>query len=171
MADDKTLSETVIEIDKMLEKWEATKPFAIELTSLVDEYSQVIDGFGKVFAVISVVWNIYLSMEKVKENAVQQQAMVDRITKAATVMLTRPQGEITHHIDQQENSDNVSAGRAVQRSFYHDIVPFANTYPITGYDVVKLDNLIWEARRVIVKMQDLIKARSMDGNGATILIL
>lgn len=83
MADDKTLSETIInDIAVVSQKWEAMKPIADEPTSLVNEYSELIDGFGKVFTVVGFFWDIYSDMEKAKENAAHQQAMVENITKA-----------------------------------------------------------------------------------------
>ena len=88
MADDKTLSETIIkDIAVVSQKWEAVKPFADEATSLVNEYSEWIDGFGKVFTVVGFFWDIYSDMEKAKENAAHQQAMVDNITKAGAFFI------------------------------------------------------------------------------------
>lgn len=82
MADDKTLSETIIERSDALRSWEAMQPFVDEVKSLVEEYSEVIDGIGQFFSVVGFVWGIYSDMEKAKENAAQQKAMVDEITKA-----------------------------------------------------------------------------------------
>mgnify|MGYP001583605859 CR=1 FL=1 len=87
MADDKTLSETIIDSTAALQKWDEIKPFATGMASLVDEYSEIIDGVGSVFTVVGFVWNIYSNMEKAKENAAQQQAMVLQITQAGASWL------------------------------------------------------------------------------------
>ena len=90
MADDKdkTLSETIIyDIAVVSQRWEAMRPIADEATSLVKEYSEWIDGFGKVFTVVGFFWDIYSDMEKAKENAAHQQAMVQNINKAGAFRL------------------------------------------------------------------------------------
>jgi hypothetical protein len=76
MADDKTLSEKLLDSATALGKWKEMEPIVNEAKSLVNEYSEIIDGVGSVSAVVGFVWNIYSNMEKAKENAAQQQAMV-----------------------------------------------------------------------------------------------
>jgi hypothetical protein len=86
MADDKdkALSEKIIDdIAVVSQKWAEMKPIADEAESLVKEYREWIDGFGKVFTVVGFFWDIYSEMEKAKESAAKQQAMVDNITKAS----------------------------------------------------------------------------------------
>lgn len=84
MADDKTLSETILKGADALSKWEEMEPVANELTSLVKEYSEIIDGVSSAFAVVGFFWNIYSSMEKAKDNTARQQEMVQQITSAGT---------------------------------------------------------------------------------------
>ncbi|ODA82155.1 hypothetical protein RJ55_00661 [Drechmeria coniospora] len=52
--DDKTLSETIIEGATAMEKCKVMEPIAAEVKSLVNEYGEVIDGIGTVFAVVDV---------------------------------------------------------------------------------------------------------------------
>lgn len=87
MADDETLSETIINSAAALQKWKEIEPFTTEMTSLVNEYSEIIDGVGNVFAVVGFVWNIYSNMEKAKEDAAQQQPMVLQIQRAGASWL------------------------------------------------------------------------------------
>jgi len=88
---DEKLSEKIIEsIDAAgdLLRWSLeVAPIVDEASSLVDEYSEVTDEFASAFSVVGVVWNIYSNMEKAKENATQQQAMVSQITRAGKLWL------------------------------------------------------------------------------------
>lgn len=88
MEDDKTLSERIITSADALRQWKEMKPLATEMTSLVEEYGAVIDGIGKVFAIVGFFWDIYSNMEKAKQDAAQQQAMVDQITRAGASWLS-----------------------------------------------------------------------------------
>ncbi|GFF99979.1 hypothetical protein IFM53868_10555 [Aspergillus udagawae] len=177
MADDneKKLSETIIyDIAVVSQKWEAMKPIAAEATSLVKEYSEWIDGFGKVFTVVGFFWGIYSDMEKAKENAAHQQAMFENIIKATSVMITRAVADLKHHMDRQEVRDVVSKGHAIQDSFRHSVIPFAKTYPMTDLSPVvaaEVARLMLDADEVIDKMKDLINDRADQGDGAAILIL
>jgi|TARA_R110002003_G_scaffold239_1_gene17191 hypothetical protein len=82
MADDETLSKKIIKSAEALQKWEEMRPLVAPVKSLVDEYGDVIDGIGQFFGVVGFVWDIYSGMEKAKDDAAQQQAMVQQITKA-----------------------------------------------------------------------------------------
>jgi adenylyl- and sulfurtransferase ThiI len=85
MADnDKKLSEKIIRTADALQNWDLVKPYAKEVTSLIKEYSEIIDGVGSVFSVVGFVWSIYSNMEKAKDTAAEQQAMVEQITQAGT---------------------------------------------------------------------------------------
>lgn len=90
-AEDETLSKTIIEATevaaKVLQRWDAMKPIASEVTELVADYSVAIDTIGSIFGVIDFVWDIYSNLEKAKENAAQQQAMVHQITTASKIYL------------------------------------------------------------------------------------
>jgi hypothetical protein len=86
MADDrdKSLSQRIIyDITEVSQNWAVMKPIADEATSLVTEYSAWIDGFGKFFTVVGFFWGVYSDMEKAKESAANQRAMVESIMKAS----------------------------------------------------------------------------------------
>jgi hypothetical protein len=55
MSDDKTLSESIIVSAQALEQWGLVEPYATGVTSLVKEYSEIIDGVGGVFTVVGFV--------------------------------------------------------------------------------------------------------------------
>lgn len=86
-------------------------------------------------------------------------------------MITRATAEIKHHIDEKEVQAAVTAVNAVQRGFRHDVLPYAKTYPLTGFDMGPLDLLINDARKVIETLYALIEVRAKVGDGAAILIL
>ncbi|CAI7678254.1 unnamed protein product [Penicillium pancosmium] len=174
MEDDKTLSQKIVDVNNVLKEWESMKPIATGVNNLVNEYGEVINGIGQFLSVVGLVWNIYSNMEKAKENAAQQQAMVEDIKRAVDAMVTRAQAEIDHHMDEIEDRDIVSRGQAIQKFFRYNIVPFAKTYPIKDLDVdvvVKVADVMFEAVKVIDKMQELIKARAAKGNGTAIMVL
>ena len=85
MSDDESLSKTIVSTAVALKKWNAMEPIATQVTSLVNEYSEVIDAVGTVYVVVGFVWNIYSSMEKAKDDAAQLQAMVKQITNAGEI--------------------------------------------------------------------------------------
>ena len=193
MADDKTLSETIIDQATVLQQWDEMRPITDEVKSLVQEYSQLIDGISSAFAVVGFIWNIYSNMEKAKQSAAQQQNMVHQITRAGmfqpihiigrhlvrrvtncyTVdgMINRATADIKHHFDKKEVEDAVNAVNAVQQGFRHDVLPYAKTFPLTGFDLAPLDHLINDARKVIETLHNLIAERAKDGDGAAIIVL
>lgn len=85
MADDKTLSQKIVDVSNVLQEWESMRPIATGVTSLVNEYGEVIDDIGQFLSVVGFVWNIYSNMEKAKENAAQQQAMANDIKRAGAL--------------------------------------------------------------------------------------
>lgn len=86
-------------------------------------------------------------------------------------MITRATADIKHHIDQKEVAAAVNAVNAVQQGFLHDVLPYAKTYPLTGFDMGPLDSLINDARKAIEALYALIQSRSDVGDGAAILTL
>lgn len=102
---DKTLSEKIIEASEALQEWNnVVAPYANTVQSLVEEYGDVIDGIGTVFAVVGVVWDIYSKMEKAKADAAEQKAIVEKITKASASQLTPNSGV-------QHTNNPVNSGR------------------------------------------------------------
>jgi hypothetical protein len=191
MADDKTLSETLIDKAVALQKWEAVAPIAAEVASVVKEYREVIDGVSSAFGIVRVVWNIFSSIEEAKEDAAKQKAMVDQITKAGTslpsiclldidpwltpgtvdIMMRRATSEIINHIDKKELDDAIDAVQSVQRGFRHDFLPYVKTLPLDIPDSVHIIGLIDRARAAIDKLHSLIERRAKEGDGGAVLVL
>ncbi|KAK5400787.1 hypothetical protein LTR06_011247 [Exophiala xenobiotica] len=171
MSDDKTLSETLTNSAEALQRWNAIEPYATEVKGILDEYREIIDSVGSVFTAVDFVWNIYSNLEKAKENAAQQQAMAQQIIRAVDGIISRSMAEIKHHIDWTEVQAAVTAANSVQEGFSHDVLPYAKTFPLTGFDIGSLDILVSKARDVIVKLRDLVIARANIGDGAAIIIL
>jgi hypothetical protein len=86
-------------------------------------------------------------------------------------MISRATAEIEHHIDLKEVEAVVIATNAVQQGFRHDVLPYAKTFPLTGFDMGPLDHLINDARKVIETLHALIDERAKKGDGAAIIIL
>ncbi|OTA07202.1 hypothetical protein A9Z42_0080510 [Trichoderma parareesei] len=171
MADDKALSEKIISQAEALQQWGAIEPYVTGVTSFVEEYREIIDGVGNVFAVVGFVWNIYSEIEKAKENAAQQQAMVTQIIRAVDGMITHATAEIKQHINQKEVQAALNSVMAVQQGFYHDVLPYAKTYPLTGVDIGHIVNLIEDSRKAIETLHALIPERANDCDGAAVLSL
>ena len=86
-------------------------------------------------------------------------------------MITHAVSEIKHHIDQKEVENAVVTVNAVQQGFRHDVLPYAKTYPVTGFDTGALDLLINDARKAIETLHHLILARAGIGDGTAAMIL
>lgn len=86
-------------------------------------------------------------------------------------MITRAKTEIEHHADVREVEDAVTDAQSVLDGFRLDVIPYAKTYPLTGFDSVALELLIRDARKAISKLHGLIRARAEVGDGSAILTL
>tara|TARA_R110002003_G_scaffold239_1_gene17192 strand:+ start:28945 stop:29616 length:672 start_codon:yes stop_codon:yes gene_type:complete len=86
-------------------------------------------------------------------------------------MISRATIELKHHFDEKEVDEAVMAVDAIQQGFREDVLPYAKTFPLTGFDLAPLDNWIKEARMVIVKLHTLIDKRAKVGDGAAIIVL
>ncbi|KAL3439905.1 hypothetical protein BJX65DRAFT_315314 [Aspergillus insuetus] len=149
--DDKKLSEKIIRTADALQNWDLVKPYAKEVTSLVKEYSEVIDG--------------------AKDTTAEQQAMVEQITQAVGGMITRATAEITNHMSAIEDREAITRAKAIQQGFRSNVRAHAKTFPITGSDTLPLDLLIHDATEVIELLYTLIGVRSAEGDGRAIMVL
>lgn len=86
-------------------------------------------------------------------------------------MISRATADVKHHFNQAEVKAAVTAANSVQEGFRDDVLPYAKTFPLTGFDMGPLELLINDARKVIGTLRSLLEERAKDGDGAAIVVL
>lgn len=193
MGEDETLSQTLIKDFKVAaDHWKALEPLAKDLENVVKEYRGLIDGVSTIFGVVGMVWGVYSSMEKAKEEAAERQDMIDQITRAGKSwisvetklatgtmndhvavngMIERATDEVKRYMDEKEVQEAIDISNGVQQGFIHDIMPIAKTFPLSADAKRRLENKIDNARYPIERLHALIARRAQVGDGAACIML
>jgi hypothetical protein len=182
MADDRTLSEKIIDSTAALKHREEMAPVVDKVTRAVNEYRELIDNG----------WHHLGHLLEHGENQTGRGPAASHgqpnhsswyvtgcdYSIAGTglnsllfdLIMTSAKTEITRHKDEIETRNAVVAAETMLEGFSHNFIPYVKTGSPTEKNMKKLHSLISNARAAMVKLYKLIPDRAASGDGADVLI-